>query len=210
MHYCQSCDEPRLMVPDVLGARCPGCDAVDPVAATRPLFVVTGASGSGKTAILPRLLGQLAGECAIFDVDWLIDPLGRSASPGPLDWVAFRDAWLHMAHGVAQNGLPTLLLGPLIPEHLEALPGRAWIGDIHYLVLDCPDAERRRRIEARPRWRRRDIDEQIDFGRWLRANLAPVVNTSATSPLRVAQTVAAWVRRCGSAAPEGAPVSHRA
>ena len=136
----------------------------------------------------------MAGLCAVFDVDWLIDPLSRAARDGEVDWPSFRDAWLHVAHGVAQNGLATLLLGPFIPEHLESLPGRRWVGEIHYLVLDCPDDLRRQRIEARPRWRARDIDEQTDFARWLRENLVPVIDTSAGSPARVAEAVAAWVK----------------
>lgn len=93
-------------------ARCPACGNVDPNAVIRPLSVVTGASGSGKTTIFPELLSRMAGWCAVFDVDWLIDPLGRAASDGQVDWTAFGDTWLHVAHSVAQNGLPTLLLAP--------------------------------------------------------------------------------------------------
>jgi hypothetical protein len=182
------------MEPDDGVARCAACGSVDPHPVIRPLFVVTGASGSGKTTIFPELLSRMSGWCAVFDADWLIDPLGRAAKDGQIDWAAFTDTWLHVAHGVAQNGLPTLLLAPFIPEHLDNLPGRAWIGEIHSLVLDCPDAERRRRMEARPRWRARDIDAQTEFGRWLRKNLSPVIDTTRQSPSEVAETVAAWVR----------------
>jgi hypothetical protein len=195
MHYCQRCDEPQLMLPDGNGngARCPTCGNLDPRPVIRPLFVVTGASGAGKTTIFPELLGRLARQCAVFDADWLIDPLGRAAKDGQVDWPSFRDSWLHVAHGVAQNGLPTLLLAPFIPEHLAGLPGRPWVGDIHFLVLDCPDDLRRRRIEARPAWRNRDIDDQTRFGRWLRENLSPVIDTSQDSPSGVAETVTVWV-----------------
>jgi hypothetical protein len=194
MPYCQACDEPHLMVSEQGVARCPVCGAVEPAPAIRPLFVVTGASGSGKTTVLPQLARRLAGQCLVFDVDWLIDPLGRAAHGGEIDWAAFRDTWLYVAHGVAQNGLPTLLLGPLIPDHLDGLPGRSGVGEIHYLVLDCPDDLRRQRIEARPAWRRRDIPAQTEFGRWLRQNLAPVIDTSTRTPDEVADEVAVWVR----------------
>lgn len=51
-----------------------------------------------------------------------------------------------------------------------------------------------RRIEARPGWRARDIDEQIAFGRWLRENIGAVVDTAAAHPPETADAVADWVR----------------
>jgi hypothetical protein len=174
-------------------ARCPECGRVDFTVVLEPLFVVTGASGSGKTAVFGPLARQLAGQCVTFDVDWLIDPATTLAVGQPLDWSALRDAWLAVAHGVAQAGMPTVLLGPLIPEHLDSLPLRQWVGDIHFLVLDCPDEIRRERIDARPVWRRRDIDEQTEFGRWLRQNISDRVDTSHGTPADSAHAVAGWV-----------------
>jgi hypothetical protein len=69
-------------------------------------------------------------------------------------------------------GWPAVPLGPLIPDHLDGLANRRWAGEIHYLLLDCPDDLRRSRIEARPAWRQRDIEEQTAFARWLRSNIA--------------------------------------
>jgi len=40
----------------------------------------------------------------------------------------------------------------------------------------------------------RTLDAQTDFGRGLRANLAPVIDTTKASPQQVAVSVAAWVR----------------
>lgn len=160
----------------------------------QPLVVLSGASGAGKSAIVPLLIERLAGTCVVFDVDLLIDPL-RDASPDrSVEWDAFRDTWLHVAAGVARNRLPTVLVGPFIPEHFETLPGRELVGEIAYGVLDCPDDVRRTRIEARPSWRLRDIDEQVAFGAWLRTNLAPVFDTNAATPEETAEAVAGWIR----------------
>lgn len=194
-HYCQTCHDATLMAPADDVARCATCGAEDLAAVRRPLIVVTGASGSGKTTILPALLDRLRGACMVFDVDWLGDPFSRHPGAGTgSQWPVIRDVWLHVAHGVAQNGLPSLLLGPFIPEHLDGLVGRRWVGEIHYVVLDCPDDERVRRLAARPRWRSRDVDDQLGFAAWLRQNLAPVVDTSGTTPGAVADEVAARVR----------------
>jgi dephospho-CoA kinase len=88
-----------------------------------------------------------------------------------------------------------VLLGPFFPGHLEELPARRWISDIHFIVLDCPDGLRRARISARPAWRSRDIDEQTEFGRWLRLNIADRIDTSSGTPEDTAAAIAAWIDR---------------
>lgn len=182
-----------MMVPRGGRAVCPRCGSVDDTAAISPLFVVTGASGSGKTAVLGPLARRLAGRCVTFDVDWLLDSAGRLADGQPLPWPAFRDAWLAVAHGVAQCGMPTVLLGPFLPDQLEPLPARRWVGAVHFLALDCPDDLRRARIRARPSWRGHDGEGQVEFGRWLRRNVTDLVDTSIGGPEDTAAAVAAWV-----------------
>jgi predicted ABC-type ATPase len=168
---------------------------MDDAAALRPLFIVTGASGSGKTTVFAPLARRLQGRCVAFDADLLLDAAGALSGSQPVSWPAFRAAWLAVAHGVAQSGLPTVLLGPFIPAHLDELPARRWIADIHFIVLDCPDELRRARIRARPPWRSRDIDEQTGFGQWLRRNIADRVDTSSGTPEEAAAAVAAWIER---------------
>jgi hypothetical protein len=174
---------------------CPACGRAGEDAALAPLFIVTGASGAGKTAVLPPLARLLRGRCVTFDADLIHNAAGALSNGGPINWPAFRDAWLAVAHGVAQSGLPTVLLGPFIPEHLEELPGRRWIADIHFLALDCPDELRRTRIGARPPWQACDIDAQVEFGQWLRRNIADRVDTSSGTPEDAAAAIAAWVDR---------------
>lgn len=154
--------------------------------------MLSGASGAGKSTVVPFLIERLAGTCIVFDADWLIDPLRGAGSGDDIDWEAFRDVWLHVTAGVVQNGLAALLVGPFIPEHVEHLRGRARLGDIHFAVLDCPDDIRRRRIEERPAWRSRDVAAQIEFGQWLRTNLAPVFDTEDAEPEGTAAAVAEW------------------
>jgi hypothetical protein len=193
VHYCQVCDDCPVMEPADGGvAICPVCGSVDRAATRQPLLVVAGASGSGKTAVFPHLAARLSAECLVFDADWLIDPLGGDVRT--LEWSVLRDIWLHVAHGIAQNGRPTMLLGSFVPGQLEALPGRRWIGDIWWLLLDCDDDERRRRIDARPAGRTHDIEPQIEFGRRLRAEIPTTVDTTTGSPAGAAEHIARWAR----------------
>lgn len=183
MHYCQSCDEPVVMEPRGGFAVCPRCGSAGDPVVLRPLFVVTGASGSGKTAVVAPLARRLQGRCVTFDVDMLMDGVH------PLS----ERRWLAVAHCVAQSGLPTVLLGPFLPGRLDELAARCWVSDVHVLVLDCPDEVRRARIHARPPWRSRDVEEQVEFGQWLRRNIADVIDTSSGSPEDTAAAVASWV-----------------
>jgi hypothetical protein len=195
VHYCQTCEVPTPLQPDENALICPACGRVGTAeaSAVEPIFVVTGASGSGKTTVYAPLARLLIGRCATFDTDWLLDSAGALSAGGPISWPAFQDAWLSVAHGVAQSGLPTVLLGPLIPERLEQLPARRWTGPIHYLLLDCSDETRRERIEARPPWRSRDIVEQTEFGQWLRRNIADQIDTTTATTLETARGIAEWV-----------------
>ena len=193
MHYCQSCDDPILMKPANGDAVCPRCHRSDP-APREPFLIVTGASGSGKTAVFAPLARQLAGEAAVFDIDSLIDPFAIQADNAPLNWGAIRAAWLSVAAGVAHSGLPTVLLGPLAPFHFEELEQTRWVRSMHFLLLDCPDAVRRQRLKARPAWRRRDIEEQTRWGAWLRQNIHDTVDTSRADLDETVRDVAGWVR----------------
>ncbi len=192
MHYCQVCVEPVVMTSEPPLARCPRCGSTER-ARTAPLFLVTGASGSGKTTIFPHLVDALP-DYGVFDVDWLIDPIGRLCGGQPMDWVNFRDTWLAVAHAVAQAGRPTVLLGPFFRAQLDPLPARTWVGPIHVAVLDCADDVRRARLNARPAWRERKIDEHIEFAGHLRAAADIVFGTEKGGPDDVARDVASWVR----------------
>jgi hypothetical protein len=81
MYYRQTCDPPVSMEPRNTHAICHQCGRADEIAAPTPLFVVIGASASGKTAILPPLARNLAGRCVTFDTDLLLDPAGALIIP---------------------------------------------------------------------------------------------------------------------------------
>jgi len=193
MHYCQRCEEPHALVRLERSLRCPSCGLETEARPSLPIFFVTGASGAGKTTLMPWLVDELTGECIVLDGDWFIDPMAPKDG-SPIDWDAVRDVMLHVAAGVTLNGLPTLILGSVMPNQLADLKGSRWIGEPHFLLLDCSDEHRIERIESRPRWRSHDVGEQLAFAHWLRENMEPVISTSANSPAAAASAIADWVR----------------
>jgi energy-coupling factor transporter ATP-binding protein EcfA2 len=172
--------------------RCPECGGREPHAFP-PLFILTGPSGSGKSAVLSALRPLLP-EWEVFETDILWDSGG--------DWSFVRGNWLRIALGVWHNGRPTLLCGIHVPETIEACPDRRYFGRVHYLALDCRTEIREQRLRARPAWRgitEAFIEEQHRFAEWLDAHAQTAfdpplarLDTSALSVEVTASRIAVW------------------
>lgn len=164
-----------------------------------PLFVVTGPSGAGKTTAIQALTHSLP-ECVVLESDllWLVIP-----EDGPNDYHTFHDIWLRLARSIAQAGRPVLLGGAALPQQLEKLPERRYIGNIHYLALTCDDDVLRARLEARPAWRDSSseafIQRCIEFNDWMRKNAATlsppmtVLDTTHDAPEAISIAVRNWI-----------------
>ncbi len=168
--------------------RCPRCGSESWLPAL-PLFVVTGASGIGKSTITGPLRSLLSG-CLVVDTDVILHVAA-------LGWDTWRNTWLQLTHAAALGGQATVLTGSLTPDQLEHLPARKLIGPIHFALLDCPDDVLADRLRARPAWRHSSSDASIiefqRFAAWLRASITPSFDTSNTSAAEVADGLAAWV-----------------
>ena len=156
-----------------------------------PLFVVTGASGAGKTTVAEPLR-RLLPDCDVFEADITL----RVAALG---WDTWRNTWLRLVHGVALNGRVTVLCGSLMPDQLESVPARKLLGPIHFCNLDCRDDVLAERLRARPSWRHSSIETAIQehqrFAAWLRTHIQPCFDTGAMTPPEVAEHIARWVNR---------------
>jgi len=174
-----------------------------------PLFLLTGASGSGKTAVCLELAAaQLRAEpwvpaCVYLEQDilWRAEFVDLEN-----DYRAFRDVWLRVAKNVGQAGRPVVLCGSAVPGQFEACPERRYFAGLHCLALTCDDDLLRERLVVRPEWRGSGgaefLDRMIAFNRWFRER-APeptsgiaLLDTSALSVGETARQVAVWIRGC--------------
>jgi hypothetical protein len=169
--------------------RCPRCGSESWLPAL-PLFVVTGASGTGKSTITGPL-GGLLPSCLVLEADVTLHVAA-------LGWDTWRNTWLQLTHAAALGGRVTVLTGSLTPDQLECLPARKLVGPIHFALLDCPDDVLAGRLRARPAWRgtstEAEVIEHQRFAAWLRTRITPSFDTSDASAAEVAGQVAAWVR----------------
>lgn len=164
-----------------------------------PLFVVTGASGAGKTTIGLALPARLPG-CVTLEADILWGTGFDTPADG---YAAFRDLWLRLAKNVHRAGRPVVLCGSGVPEQLAARPERRYLAEIRYLALVCDEgilAERLRRSAWRGSGADAFVAEMVRFSGWLRqhaARTSPPTDLLDTSDLSVdaaADRAAAWVR----------------
>lgn len=172
-----------------------------------PLFVITGASGAGKSVVCLELLdAQLRDEawvpaCVYLEQDMLwrdefADPEGG--------YRAFRNLWLRLAKNVGQAGRSVVLCGSVVPEQYETCPERRYFSDIHYLALVCDKDRLCERLMARPGWRQSGspafLERMVDFNRWFleyepgREPRITLLDTSALSVHETARSVAGWIQ----------------
>jgi len=167
---------------------CPRCGTQQPLP-DLPLFIVTGASGTGKTTITEPLRRSLP-RCDVFDTDIILQVAA-------LGWDTWRNTWLRLAHAIALNGRVTVLCGSLMPDQLEPLPARKLVGPIRFCTLDCPDTILAGRLRRRPAWRGTSTDDAIArhqrFAAWLRAHIQPCYDTSQQTPAETAGHIATWI-----------------
>ena len=176
------------------------CGYRHPVA-LRPLLLVTGASGTGKTTIALQLTGTFT-EAVVLDQDLLWIP--EMDAPQD-DWRRFRNLWLRLAVNIGQSGRPLLLFGSADPDQYERLPERRYVSSIHTLALVCDDEELRRRLTVRPEWRKSGSEEfvgsMVRFNRSLRAlaerrpEEVTLLDTTQDPPHGSAARVVTWARR---------------
>ncbi len=158
-----------------------------------PLYIVTGASGVGKSTITEPLQHLLT-EYGVFDKDLM----------WAKDWDMAYNNFFRVASALAQGGKGTVIVGTIVPEHLEGLSDRSLVGKILYINLHTNEKTRRTRLTTRRKWGQPTeefIQEHARFAAWLLENAEtkfdspmPTFDTTSISPEKVAEQVADWIR----------------
>lgn len=190
---CQVWMEP-LCDKEAQQVKCTECGHIEPYRFL-PLFIVTGPSGAGKTAVTYELQ-RLLPEWEVFETDIIWDSGGN--------WTAVKCNWLRIAAFIAQREppRPTILCGTMQPKELETCESRPYFSTIHWLALTCEDEMLERRLRARPAWRESTEDfivESLNYNRWFRENamteFSPpltLVDTTHTTIEQTAQHTRDW------------------
>jgi hypothetical protein len=157
-----------------------------------PLFIVTGASGVGKTTVVPELR-KLLPECDVFETDII----------HCADWDQVKHNWLRIAHSIAQSGRVTVLCGTIMPWDIEKCDHYPFFSHVYFLNLHCDDESRAARLRSRPAWRgctEEFIADHRNFAAWLLDNAElkfdppmPTVDTTDATASEAAGSIRDWI-----------------
>jgi broad-specificity NMP kinase len=159
-----------------------------------PLFIVTGASGTGKTAVSMELR-KLLPDVDVFELDSIHRMVGDD------DWKKTQNIWFRVARNVAASGRISIICGTMMPWDAEKCEDYQYFKDnIYFLNLHCDDETRELRLRAR-NWSEDLIQEHKSFAKWLLENAdkaytppMPTVDTTTTVVKEVAIQISEWVR----------------
>jgi len=201
-NVCPSCGEYRAdktIVPEGVYAICPNCRFRYEFIRL-PLFILTGASGVGKSTVCLGLAAKMK-DVVIMESDIL---WREEFNQPETNYCEYRETWLRVCKNISQAGKPVVLCGVGEPTQFEQCIERRYFSELHYLALICDDQILASRLRNRPTWRGsfKDeyIKEQVVFNRWLldnAQNTEPPMTLLDTSEITVDKTVEKverWIR----------------
>ncbi|MEM7031451.1 MAG: shikimate kinase [Chloroflexota bacterium] len=162
------------------------------------LYIVTGAPGAGKSTTI-RAFIALKTTYLAFDIDWLAPAASALAQKNiyfePATWKPYADLWFEVLHAIYKNGETPLFFSPNSPQDMTHFRVPSWCEDMQWLLLDCDDEVRRKRLALRQNWTQTRVAEALEDAQELRQSIAQHVNTGTQSPHEVAKQILAWLKR---------------
>ena len=123
------------------------------------LYFIGGASGSGKTAVMPHLKELLGGGIAVYDFDGIGVPEGADKK-----WrQESTEKWLQK---LLADGKDACLLGQIVLGEILSCPSTKQIDKVNFCLLDVSDFERIQRLKKRNTY---GTDQNmLNWSSWLR------------------------------------------
>ena len=207
-NICPKCGEDRadkIIEPEGPYAVCPDCNYRHKFVRL-PLFVLTGASGVGKTTTCLALAAR-ANDFVPMESDILLLSFVDELNQPGTNYREYRELWLRLCKNISQAGRPVILCGVGEPTQFEQCVERRYFSEIFYLALVCEDEVLASHLRSRPPWpggatADERIKQEVPFNRWLKANARStkppmtLLDTTGLTVDRVVEEVTRWVNDC--------------
>lgn len=161
-----------------------------------PLYIVTGAKGSGKSTVIEELR-RLMPNYEVFDYDDIIEFIKDDI--GKFDKHKLLNIWLRIARNIAESGRITIICGIIRPHDIEKCTDFHYFRHIYYLILNCDDKTRELRLQKRKKMTDEKLQRNNTFAKWLieisdkYSPPMPIVDTSRTDVTNVAEQIRDWI-----------------
>jgi len=159
-----------------------------------PLFIVTGASGVGKSSAC-ELLFQKEIEYIVMESDLLWHDIYNTPED---NYRKYRELWLRLCSNISQIGKPVILCGCVTPEQFNVCIEKELFTEIHYLAIICDNEI----LENRMRNGRKINDENwikssIEFNQWIKNNAIEhnmhILDTTKLLQEETAKQIDKWI-----------------
>jgi hypothetical protein len=128
------------------------------------LFIITGASGVGKSSAC-EVLFQKEADYIVMESDLLWSDQYNTPDDG---YLAYRELWMRLCANISQIGMPVVLCGCATPDQFEACQMRESFTEIIYIaVVADPDELTRRMSEGRMITDENWVRSSCEFNQWL-------------------------------------------
>lgn len=132
-----------------------------------PLFIITGASGVGKSTVSTQLF-QKEKDYIVMESDILWDDTYNVPEN---NYREYRELWLRMCKNISQIGKPVVLCGSSVPEQFEKCLERRYFSEIHYIAIVCDEDVLYKRLkEYRGYEDQQYVKGSIYFNKWIKEN----------------------------------------
>ncbi|QYR21069.1 AAA family ATPase [Paenibacillus sp. sptzw28] len=163
-----------------------------------PLFIITGASGVGKTTVMQELRVQMP-DFDIFSTD--IDNFGTTAAK--LEYQDRFNILLHFANFVSKSGRGTIICGTFMPWDAQKCDVYNCFSEVYFINLHCNDTTRNNRLlnrEDKAMWTDEMLKEHEKFAQWLLDNAEtaynppmPTIDTTSIQPFEIVKQIKKYV-----------------
>lgn len=163
-----------------------------------PLFIVTGASGVGKTRVMNDLRSILP-DFDVFSTD--DDNFGTTGSK--IDYQDRFNILLHIANAVAKSGRGSIICGTFMPWDAKKCDTYNCFSKVCFINLHCEDNTRNNRLrnrEDKVNWTDEMLESHKQFAQWLLDNAEsaydppmPTIDTTETPSKEVAEQIKDYV-----------------
>lgn len=156
------------------------------------LFIVTGASGVGKSTAC-EVLFQKETRYIVMESDLLWSDIHNTPEDG---YRAYRELWLNVCASISQIGLPVVLCGCTLPEQNDVCEARKYFSEIIYIAVVADKCEIIKRMKVGRNitdegW----INSSVQFNEWIKnnaGNTSPnllLVDATGKTPQETAQEI---------------------